>query len=55
MTYALIGVLGLGVNNAAIYGAIEWLGMPLLISKAGAAVMTFMLNFSARKFLLFQR
>lgn len=51
--YALVGVVGLGLNLLAIGLLVEQAGFPVLAAKmaAGAAIMLF--NFGARKLLLF--
>ncbi len=51
--YALIGVTGLGINNLTIFLAVESLGLSLWLAKACAAAITFLFNFSARKWGLF--
>lgn len=51
--YALVGIIGLGINNLTIYFAVEMLGVPLLVAKALAAAASFAFNFGARKLILF--
>lgn len=51
--YALIGVIGLAINNLSIFFAVESFGSSLWLAKAIAAVTTFLFNFSARKWGLF--
>lgn len=55
VVYALVGVAGLGLNNAVIFGAVDALGMALLAGKALAAATTFLFNFVVRKFALFRK
>jgi len=51
--FIAIGVIGLGVNAAAIAGGVELLNLNLFLAKACAAVLTFCVNFVLRKLLLF--
>ena len=51
--YALVGVFGLGINDLAIFLAVDSAGLPLLAGKAVAAGITFLFNFSVRKRVLF--
>lgn len=52
--FAAVGVAGLGLNNLAIYIAVEHAGLSLLAAKAVAAVLTFSFNFGLRKWGLFR-
>ena len=52
--FAAVGVVGLGLNNLAIYVAVEHAGLPLLAAKAAAAMLTFSFNFGLRKWGLFR-
>ena len=52
--FAAVGVAGLGLNNLAIYVAVEHAGLPLLAAKAVAAMLTFSFNFGLRKWGLFR-
>lgn len=52
--FAAVGVAGLGLNNMAIYVAVEYAGLPLLAAKAVAAMLTFSFNFGLRKWGLFR-
>ena len=52
--FAGVGVVGLGVNNLAIYAAVEHAGLGLLAAKAVAALLTFSFNFVLRKWGLFR-
>ena len=51
--FAVIGVVGLGVNNAVIFAAVETVALPLAVAKILAAGITFLVNFGLRKRLLF--
>ena len=52
--FAAVGVAGLGLNNLAIYAAVEHAGLNLLMAKAVAAMLTFSFNFGLRKWGLFR-
>jgi putative flippase GtrA len=52
--FAAVGVVGLGLNNMAIYAAVEHAGFGLLAAKAVAATVTFSFNFGLRKWGLFR-
>jgi putative flippase GtrA len=52
--FAAVGVAGLGLNNLAIYVAVEHAGLGLLAAKAVAAMLTFSFNFGLRKWGLFR-
>jgi len=52
--FAAVGAAGLGLNNLAIYVAVEHAGLPLLAAKAVAAMLTFSFNFGLRKWGLFR-
>ena len=51
--FALVGVLGLLLNNALLYVQTEFLGFHYLASKLVAAAVILMFNFSLRRYLLF--
>lgn len=53
--FFLVGLVGLGVNDAVIYLGHVLLMLPLALSKLGAAALSFLFNFIIRKFLLFRR
>jgi putative flippase GtrA len=53
--FAVIGVIGLGLNEGFIWFFIEKAGYYYLIAKCLSAGLVFCWNFFARKFLLFQR
>jgi putative flippase GtrA len=52
--FAAVGVAGLGLNNLAIYVAVEHAGLGLVAAKAVAAMLTFSFNFGLRKWGLFR-
>lgn len=51
--FVALGAVGLGVNSAVIYVAVEWLGLHYLLAKGVAAGFSFCCNFLARRQLLF--
>ena len=51
--FALIGIVGLIINDAVIAFFVENIGQSVLIGKGAAAAITFGFNFSLRKRLLF--
>ena len=53
MLFILAGVLGLGVNVAAIAAFVEWLALSLPISKILAAGVSFIFGYVSRKLALF--
>jgi putative flippase GtrA len=53
LIFVLIGVLGLGVNEAALWTCMEVLVWSLLPAKLVSACISFLFNFAARKILLF--
>ncbi len=53
LAFLLIGVLGLGVNEAALWTCMEVLVWPLLGAKLMSAAISFLFNFAARKAALF--
>ena len=52
--FVLIGVIGLGLNEALLWLFTERLSIYYLLSKLIAAVLIFAWNFGARKYLLFR-
>ena len=54
-SFAAIGVVGLGINAAAMLFGIRYLKVHYLLAKCGAAGFTFIWNFAARRQLLFVR
>jgi putative flippase GtrA len=53
--YAVVGIIGLGINNLVIFLAVESLALPLLTGKIIAAGVTFAFNYLVRKFALFRK
>lgn len=53
--FAAIGVLGMGVNEAVIYVAVEHARLSYELAKAASAAVVFAINFALRKALLFTR
>jgi putative flippase GtrA len=51
--FAVLGVLGLGLNQGLIYGLTEYASCHYLFSKALATGLVFLWNFGSRKLLLF--
>lgn len=51
--FAIIGLVGLSLNEAIIWLATEWLQCHYIASKIISAVVVFFWNFMARKYLLF--
>lgn len=51
--FALLGIVGLGVNAAVIYVAVRFAGLHYLVAKCIAALFTFACNFLLRRQLLF--
>lgn len=52
--FFLVGLVGLGVNDAIIYVGHMLLMLPLVWSKLFAATLSFLFNFTGRKLLLFR-
>ena len=55
VVFLLIGVAGLGLNDALLWGAQHLLGVAPDIAKGPVAGATFVFNFALRKVLLFSR
>ena len=53
--FLAVGVIGLGVNLAAMYAFVDGLGLHYLLAKICAAALTFGVNFGLRRLLLFTR
>lgn len=51
--FAVIGVVGIGLNVSIIWTATEWLSIHYLVSKIVATAIVFLWNFFARKYILF--
>jgi putative flippase GtrA len=52
--FALIGIIGLGLNALVMYLCTDFLGMHYLISKLVSTAIVFFWNFFARKTILFK-
>jgi putative flippase GtrA len=52
-SFAVIGIVGLAINAAALSFGVGYLGSHYLVAKCGAACLTFVWNFAARRQLLF--
>jgi putative flippase GtrA len=52
--FVLVGVVGLGLNEALLWALTERVGIYYLVSKVIAACLIFFWNFGARKYLLFR-
>jgi putative flippase GtrA len=53
--FALLGIIGLGMNELLLYVGTELVGMHYLASKLVATGITYLWNFMSRKIILFQR
>lgn len=53
LVFALIGVVGLGLNELIMYVATDCLSIHYMLSKLISTAIVFFWNFLARKFLLF--
>jgi len=53
--FAIIGVVGLGLNDLFLWLITEKIGLYYLLSKILTTVIVFFWNFSARKFILFYK
>ncbi|MEW6689366.1 MAG: GtrA family protein [Pseudomonadota bacterium] len=53
--FSLIGLGGMALNQAVIYGAVEWFRLSYEMAKVVSAALVFCFNFAARKLLLFTR
>ena len=51
--FAMIGILGLVLNNLLIYSLTEWFSIHYLISKIASAMVVLIFNFGFRRFFLF--
>ena len=52
-SFAAVGIVGLAINAAAMSIGVGYLGEHYLAAKCGAACLTFVWNFAARRQLLF--
>jgi putative flippase GtrA len=55
LSFALLGVIGLGLNEVVLLALTGWLGIHYAASKLAATGLTFGWNFVSRKLLLFSR
>ena len=55
MIFAIIGVIGLGLNELIIYCCTEFIGLHYMLSKLISTVLVFLWNFFARKQTLFNK
>lgn len=53
VVFAVLGIVGLGLNDLTMYLLTGWLGLHYLVSKIVATVATYAWNFGSRKILLF--
>jgi len=54
LIFAIIGIVGLGINHAVLYVLTGLVGVHYGLSKAASVVLVFSWNFGARKYLLFR-
>lgn len=54
LIFAMIGLVGLGLNEVVLYVLTGTFGLFYLVSKAASVVVVFSWNFAARKWLLFR-
>lgn len=54
LIFAIIGIVGLGLNAAIMYVATDWCNLHYMISKIISTIIVFFWNFFARKFILFK-
>lgn len=53
--FALVGIVGLGLNEAIIWLGTDVLGLHYMLSKVASTAIVFFWNFFGRKFLLFSK
>jgi putative flippase GtrA len=53
IAFFAIGLIGLAVTQAVLAIAVEWLGLSYVVGKLAATGISFVLNFAARKAVLF--
>jgi putative flippase GtrA len=53
--FVLLGVTGMGLNQAIIYAGVEWFALVYEAAKVASAGVVFCFNFGTRKLLLFTR
>lgn len=54
LLFAVIGIVGLGINEAVLWVATDVIGLYYLISKVLSVIFVFSWNFGARKYALFR-
>ncbi|MBR5176124.1 MAG: GtrA family protein [Bacteroidales bacterium] len=54
LAFAIIGVIGLGLNELIMYGCTDGLGFHYMLSKIVSTGIVFFWNFLARRFLVFK-
>lgn len=54
IAFAIIGVIGLGLNELIMYGCTDGLGFHYMLSKIVSTAIVFFWNFLARRFLVFK-
>ena len=54
LAFAVIGVVGLGLNELIMYGCTDGLGFHYMLSKIVSTAIVFFWNFLARRFLVFK-
>ena len=54
LAFAIIGVVGLGLNELIMYGCTDGLGFHYMLSKIVSTGIVFFWNFRARRFLVFK-
>ncbi len=54
LSYAIIGVIGLGLTELLLFIGLEWLRIHVLAAKVIAAALVLVWNFAARKLLLYR-
>ena len=52
-SYAVIGVVGVGLTEAVLFAGVDFVGLPLLAAKAFALAVVFFWNFFARRYLIY--
>ena len=53
--FAIIGVIGLGLNELIMYCAVELIGLHYMVAKLISTALVFFWNFFARKMTLFYK
>jgi len=55
LVFAIIGVIGLALNNLLLYAFTDWAGVHYMVSKLLTAALVMLWNFLARKYILFTK